>query len=292
MIPVDRNSLCPCGSLKKFKKCCLGKQPKESQKELYEKTYGILLKTEKEINGIRRSCKIAANILKELVLAAKIGVTTNDLDRLSKELSKKNHVKPAALGYGDPPFPKSICTSLNEVICHGIPDDTPLKEGDILNIDYACIDHEGYFGDTSAMVIIGKTSAQKELLVKTTKECLDQSIEILKPGLPLNEIGRAIQLHAEKHGFSVVRDFIGHGVGLEFHEEPQIPHYFLPRLVTPLAAGMTFTIEPMINAGKSGVVIDKKDQWTARTVDSMPSAQWEHTVLITETGYEILTLPD
>jgi len=287
---IQRNDPCWCGSGKKWKKCHYPVMPitdKNIARE-YQKQFGILLKTPEQIEGIRNSCKLAASILEATCKMAKAGVTTNQLNDFADELHRKANAIPAPLGYGHPPFPKSICTSLNEVICHGIPDDQPLVEGDIVNIDVTCI-LDGYYGDCSAMVEIGKVSEEKHLVVKVSKECLRRSIEILKPGVPVNEIGRVIEDYAREHGCSVVNQFVGHGVGLGFHEPPQIPHHYNDIGIL-LVEGMTFTIEPMINAGVREGIMDPVDRWTTRTLDGEPSAQWEHTVLITATGHEILTL--
>jgi len=291
---IGRNDICWCGSGKKWKKCHFPKEnpalAMNAEAERYFKQYRILLKTEEQIAGIRRACIFAATVLEQLCKKAKAGVTTNELNALSDSLHKAAGARPAALGYGDPPFPKGICTSLNEVICHGIPDDTPLKEGDILNIDVASI-LNGYIGDCSAMVIIGKTTKERQLVCDVAQEALMRSIAILKPGLMLNEIGEAISSYAESQGCSVVYQFVGHGVGVHFHEAPQVPHN-RNKVKIPLAAGMTFTIEPMINAGVPEGELDEKSGWIVYTADRKPSAQVEHTVLITETGYEILTLPE
>ena len=254
----------------------------------YKRQYGILLKTPEQIAGIRAACRLTAKILKEVCAAAKEGVTTNELDRLTRSLHADAGAIPAPLGYGTPPYTKAICTSLNDVICHGIPDDTPLIAGDFLNIDISSILH-GYFGDCSAMVAIGVIDAEKQTVMETSYECLMKAIAILKPGVLLHEIGDVIEAHAHSRGCSVVDQFVGHGVGLHFHEAPQIPHH-KNSLSIPLVPGMTFTIEPMINAGRHEAVIDPSDGWTARTIDHHMSAQWEHTLLITESGHEILTL--
>jgi len=219
---------------------------------------------------------------------AKAGITTNQLNDFAQQLHKKAGAIAAPLGYGEPPYPKSICTSLNDVICHGIPDDKPLVEGDIVNIDVTPI-LNGYYGDCSAMVEIGNVSEEKHRVVEVSKECLRRAIEILKPGLLLCDIGKVIEDYALQHGCSVVDQFVGHGVGVDFHEPPQVPHHY-NTLKIPLVEGMTFTIEPMINAGVRDGIIDPVDQWTTRTADGKPSAQWEHTILITKTGHEILTL--
>lgn len=255
--------------------------------KLYKSRYDILLKTKEEINKIREASQLAAYILNELCLAAKEGVTTQQLDDLSQKLHKKHHATPAPLGYGHPPYPKTICTSLNEVVCHGIPNDHPLQNGDILNIDVTT-QLNGFFGDTSRMVCIGNVNEEKKRVVDTSYECLMESIAILRPGLPLNEIGNVIESVARRNHCSVVYQFVGHGHGIYFHEEPQIHHNY-NNIKIPLAEGMTFTIEPMINAGAPEATIDSTDRWTARTVDLRPSAQWEHTVVITQDGHEILT---
>jgi methionyl aminopeptidase len=289
---ISRNDLCWCGSGQKWKKChfpYLESDTPSSIAEQYAKKYGILLKTKEQIQGIRRSCQLAAKILDKTCQMAKIGVTTNALNAYAHELHLEAGAIPAPLGYGVPPFPKSICTSLNDVICHGIPDDIPLKEGDILNIDVTCI-LQGYYGDCSRMVAIGKINPEKQRVIDVSYECLMRSIAILKPGIMIFEIGKIIESYATEHGCSVVNQFVGHGTGLHFHEPPQIPHHF-NQLKIPLVAGMIFTIEPMINAGLRTSSIDTTDHWTARTVDGKPSAQCEHTLLITEDGHEILTSP-
>lgn len=289
---LSRNDPCFCGSGKKWKKCHFPKLPPEKMgsaiADEYYKKYRIILKTLEQIEGIRAACKLTASILKKLVDAAKEGVTTNQLNDLANKLHKDAGAIPAPLNYGSPPFPKSICTSVNEIICHGIPDDTPLKEGDIMNIDVSAY-LNGYYGDCSAMVVIGKTSPERELVVTVAKECLMRAISILRPHVLLHEIGDVIDGFASSKGCSVVYQFVGHGVGISFHEAPQILHS-KNDLKIPLAPGMTFTIEPMINAGKPEAIIDPSNGWIARTIDGKASAQWEHTVLITETGHEILTL--
>lgn len=287
---ISRNDLCWCGSGKKWKKCHYPQKPRiiEDLRADYLKKYGIILKTDEEIEGIRRSCKLAAEILKKTAARVKAGVTTEELDSYAHKLHTEAGAIPAPLGYGSPPFPKSICTSLNDEICHGIPGPITLKVGDFLNIDVSCI-LEGYFGDCSMMVAIGKLDKEKENVMEVSRQCLYKAIEILKPGVMLYEIGDVIEGWATSHGCSVVDQFVGHGVGIEFHEPPQVPHH-RNEMKIPLAAGMTFTIEPMINAGVREGYIDSQNQWTAYTKDGKPSAQWEHTLLITPNGHEILTL--
>lgn len=290
---IGRNDPCWCGSGKKWKKChypTKGEETADDQeavKKEYYKKHNILIKTDEQIEGIRQSCKLAANILDEVCAAAKEGVTTLELDQLAEKLHREAGAVPAPLNYGTPPFPKNICTSLNEVICHGIPDDTPLKEGDILNIDVTCILNR-YFGDCSRMVSIGNISEEKQKVIDVSYESLMKSISILKPGIYISQIGEVIESVAHPRGCSVVNQFVGHGVGVSFHEGPQVPHC-RNAVHIPLVPGMTFTIEPMINAGAREAVIDPSDQWTARTVDGKPSAQWEHTLLVTDDGCEILT---
>ncbi|AQT77112.1 methionyl aminopeptidase [Chlamydia gallinacea] len=289
---MKRNDPCWCGSQYKWKHCHYPQRSSQAswiqQKNYYASQYNIILKTPEQIDKIRTACQVTAQILYELCQSAKEGVTTEELDQLSRKLHKEYQAIPAPLNYGSPPFTKTICTSLNEVICHGIPNDIPLKNGDIMNIDVSCI-VDGYYGDCSKMVMIGEVSEVKRRVCQASLECLDAAIAILKPNLPLYKIGEVIEDCADRYGFSVVDQFVGHGIGIEFHENPHVPHY-RNRCNIPLVPGMIFTIEPMINVGKKEGVIDPNNHWEARTCDNKPSAQWEHTVLITETGYEILTL--
>jgi len=286
---ISRNDPCWCGSGKKWKKCHYPQKEntKMTLAQSYLKQWDIVLKNPDQITGIRKACELAAFILDQTCKMAKAGVTTNELDAYAQKLHTEAGAIPAPLGYGSPPYPKSICTSLNDEICHGIPNDIPLKEGDFLNIDVSCI-LDGYFGDCSAMVTIGKIDEEKQHVMDVSRECLHRSIAILKPGILLCKIGETISNYAENQGCSVVDQFVGHGVGLAFHEAPQVPHHRNDMKI-PLAPGMTFTIEPMINAGVHQAVIDKDNHWTAYTKDGKPSAQWEHTILITDSGHEILT---
>ncbi|MEC8306627.1 MAG: methionyl aminopeptidase [Chlamydiota bacterium] len=288
---MERNAPCWCGSGKKWKRCHAPERAPLGGQEVadqYRHRYGILIKSEEEIAGIRLACHHAAAILDRLCHEAVEGVTTEHLNKLALTLHEERGCRPAPLGYGDPPFPGAICTSLNEVICHGIPDGRPLQAGDILNIDVTAIKGP-YYGDCSAMVMVGAVSAEKARVVETSHEALHRAIARIRIGDPLSLIGETISGVAEAAGCSVVYQFVGHGTGLSFHEPPQISHH-RNRDATPLAPGMTFTIEPMINAGGAEAVIDPHDQWTARTADGLPSAQWEHTLLMTEVGCEILTL--
>jgi methionyl aminopeptidase len=285
---IERNDPCWCGSGQKWKKCHHPALPtRESIAKRYLKEYGIPIKTPEQIDKIRQACKLTAQILDTLCRHAKEGVTTLELDELSRKLHKEAGATPAPLGYGQPPFPKTICTSKNDVICHGIPDEKPLQDGDILNIDVSCI-LDGHFGDSSRMVMIGKVSEEKKRVVEVSLGSLKRAIAVVKPGAQIWEIGQAIEDFAATRHCSVVNQFVGHGTGLAFHEPPEIPHHYNDIRI-PMAPGMTFTIEPMINAGVREGIIDPKDHWTVRTKDGKPSAQWEHTILITEQGHEILT---
>jgi len=290
---IGRNDPCWCGSGKKWKKChypnqsAAKKQKTSNLKEEYLKKHQIIIKDDKQIDGIRKSCHLATQILNETCKITKEGVTTLELNDFAHKLHEEAGAIPAPFHYGNPPFPKSICTSINEVICHGIPGKYALKQGDIINIDVTCI-LNGFYGDCSRMITIGEVDPESQLVVDVSYESLMRSIAILKPGVFISEIGNTIESYATSLGCSVVNQFVGHGVGVKFHEGPQIPHC-RNSIHIPLQPGMTFTIEPMINGGVREAVIDPKDQWTARTKDGRPSGQWEHTLLITDDGYEILT---
>jgi methionyl aminopeptidase len=288
---VSKKDICWCGSGKKWKHCHYPQLPSSIQNDLtklYWDKYNIYIKNEKQIEKITAASHVAAKILEILCEKAKEGVTTQDLDNYAMDLHKKFGAIPAPLGYGTPPFPKSICTSLNEEICHGIPNNIPLKEGDLLNIDVTSI-VDGYYGDTSRMVAIGKIDEEKQKVKDVSYTCLIKAIEICKPNVWISKIGDVIEDYAAKHGCSVVDQFVGHGVGIEFHEMPNVPHHY-NKLHIPMVPGMIFTIEPMINAGVRDSIIDAKNHWTARTKDGKPSSQWEHTILITQNGHKILTV--
>ena len=244
-----------------------------------------IIKNECQIAGIRQASQLTKQILDQLSSVIKAGITTDDINTSVHEYTIANGAIPAPLNYRG--FPKSICTSLNEVICHGIPDGTILKNGDILNVDVTCI-LNGYYGDSCRMYEIGQVSSKAKKLVEVTKECLDLGIQAVMPYKPLNHIGRAIEGHAHCHRYGVVQMFGGHGIGLDFHEDPFVYHYDTGNPEMIMMPGMTFTIEPMINEGTyQGKVLS--DEWTAVTADGKLSAQWEHTVLVTEDGVEILT---
>ena len=249
----------------------------------------IIIKNAKQIEGIRKSSKLAAATLVYLSKFVKPGISTEELNTLGHKYIIEHKAIPAPLNYGG--FPKSICTSINNVVCHGIPSPKEiLKEGDIINLDITTI-LNGYYGDTSATYPVGKISPLATDLIKTTKTALDMSIRSLKAGKSLNNcVGKIIQPYAESKGYSVVRELGGHGVGIKFHEDPFVFHFDTKKDKVILKAGMIFTIEPMINSSSNlQVFIDRKDNWTVRTVDGSLSAQFEHTILITNNGYEILT---
>ncbi len=247
----------------------------------------INIKTEDEINKMRIAGKLAADVLEMIVPHVTPGVTTNELDQLCHDyIVDVQQAIPAPLNYRG--FPKSICTSINQQICHGIPSEKKLKNGDIVNIDITVIKDE-YHGDTSKMFCVGNVSPHAKRLVDITREALFLGIEQVKPGTTLGDIGHVIQKHAESNRYSIVREFCGHGIGKKFHEDPHVMHYGKPGEGAVLEQGMTFTIEPMLNIGKRHMKI-LKDGWTAVTKDRSLSAQWEHTILVTENGYEILTL--
>ena len=247
----------------------------------------ILIKTAEQIDGIRKSSKLAGNALLMIESYIREGVSTEYLDRIISEYILDHGAVSATLGYNG--YPKSSCISLNEVVCHGIPNPAVvLKEGDILNIDITTI-LNGYYGDTSKMFKVGRVSDVAEKLIKVARHCLDLGIQQVKPGNYFGNIGFVIGRYAKSQQFSVVYEYCGHGVGLNFHEEPQVDHIARRNSGAVMLPGMTFTIEPMINEGKASTRIDKHDGWTARTSDGKLSAQFEHTVLVSETGAEVLS---
>jgi methionyl aminopeptidase len=251
--------------------------------------------SELDLKGMRHAGKLASEVLDFITPYIQVGVTTEKIDRLCHEYMRDvQHTIPAPLNYqppGYPPFPKSICTSVNDVICHGIPGERILKSGDIVNLDITVITPDGYYGDTSRMFLVGEASILATRLCQVTFECMWLGIAQVRPGAHLGDIGFAIQTHAEKAGYSIVREYCGHGIGKVFHTDPQILHYGRPGAGISLVEGMTFTIEPMINAGKREIRT-MPDLWTVKTKDRSLSAQWEHTVLVTATGVEVLTVSD
>jgi len=245
----------------------------------------VIIKTEQQIAGIRRSAQLTRDVLDMLEARIAPGIATDDIDRWVHHFTLERGGTPATLNYRG--YPKSVCTSINEQVCHGIPDGRVLCEGDILNVDVTSI-LDGYYGDASRMFLIGEVSPKARQLVQVTRECLELGVAQVKPGNTLGDIGHAIQRHAERHGYSVVRAFVGHGIGVQFHEAPDVYHYGVPGTGMVLEPNMVFTIEPMINAGGYQVrVLD--NGWTAVTQDGSLSAQWEHTVRVTEDGVEVLT---
>lgn len=247
----------------------------------------IIIKTPEQIEGIRKSSKLAGQTLEYIAQFVKEGVSTEFLNAKIDEYVREHGAIPATLGYGG--YPKSCCISLNEVVCHGIPsENTVLKNGDILNIDVTTI-LNGYYGDTSKMFTVGEVSPVALDLIEVTRHGLQLGIQQVKPGNVFGNIGHAISKYVKAQGYSVVYEYCGHGVGIDFHEEPQIDHTSRRNTGSVMQAGMIFTIEPMINEGRPGTIVDKNDKWTARTVDNKLSAQFEHTILVTSTGYEVLT---
>ncbi len=246
----------------------------------------INIKTPEELDKMRVAGQLAADVLHMIKPFVVPGVTTNELNEIChRYITEEQDAIPAPLNYHG--FPKSICTSVNHTVCHGIPSDKRLKNGDIVNIDITVI-KDGYHGDTSKMFFVGEPSILAKRLTQVSYESMRIGIEMVRPGIRLGDIGHAIQKHAEKHNFSIVREYCGHGIGKEFHEEPQILHYGTPNTGITLEPGMVFTIEPMVNAGKRHVKL-LADKWTVLTKDRSLSAQWEHTLAVTESGFEVLT---
>lgn len=248
----------------------------------------VSIKTPEDIEKMRVAGRLAAEVLEMIEPFVKVGISTGELDRICHDyIVNVQNAIPAPLNYNG--FPKSICTSLNHVVCHGIPSDSKiLKSGDILNIDITVI-KDGFHGDTSKMFVLGEVAPHAKRLIKVTQECLYKAIEIVKPGIRLGDIGHVIQTHAEANNYSVVREYCGHGIGRIFHEDPQVLHYGKPATGILVVEGMTFTIEPMINLGERHTKLSKTDGWTVTTRDRRLSAQWEHTLAVTANGCEVLT---
>ena len=286
-VKIRRNDPCPCGSGLKYKKCCIGETNLEGRgvRELYFKRYRIRLKGKKDIEGIRRAGRLVIDTLDLVEGEIRPGMPTDEINTLVHEFTAKNGAVPAPLNYRG--FPKSVCVSVNEVICHGIPGDRVLKDGDIVNVDVTPI-LEGYYADASKTFFVGTPGPDALKIVNVARESLKKGMSVVRPGNTVGDIGWAIQKYAEGQGCSVVREFVGHGVGFEFHEPPQVPHYGEKEEGIPLVPGMVFTIEPMINLGNKDLEI-LKDNWTAVTKDGSLSAQFEQTVLVTEDGFESLT---
>lgn len=285
---LGRNDACWCGSNKKYKVCHMASDEKI---EAFARQGHIvpprfILKNREQIEGIRESGKINTAVLDYVAEHIREGMTTEEIDRLVHDKTAELGGIPAPLGYEG--FPKSVCTSINEQVCHGIPsEDIVLKDGDIINVDVSTIYH-GYFSDSSRMFCIGNVSDEKKKLVDVTKECVELGLAQVKPWGFMGDMGQAVHDHAVKNGYSVVREIGGHGVGLEFHEEPFVSYVTKKGTEMLLVPGMVFTIEPMVNMGTDEVYTDGGDNWSVYTADGRPSARWEIQVLVTETGYEVL----
>ncbi|MBF0120236.1 MAG: type I methionyl aminopeptidase [Desulfobacterales bacterium] len=286
-LKTGRNDPCFCGSGLKYKKCCLGKAniKPQSIKDLYFRKHQIRLKEPRDIEGIKKAGKIGLDLLNLIEEKLGPGMYTEEINKLSHEFLAKNGAKSASLHYKG--FPKSVCVSVNEVICHGIPGKRIIKDGDIINVDITPI-LNGYYADVNKTFFIGTPGENAKKIVKVSKESMKAGIAMVRPNNTIGDIGWAIQTYAEGQGCSVVSDFVGHGVGFMFHEPPQVPHFGKKGEGVILVPGMVFTIEPMINLGKKDVrILD--DKWTAVTADGSLSAQFEQTILVTEYGFESLT---
>ena len=285
---LGRNEPCWCGSGKKYKKC----HEEFDEKISFAKSQGhevpdkSIIKTPQQIEAIKESCKINIAVLDYVAENIHAGMTTQEIDDLVASKTAELGGIPAPLNYEG--YPKSVCTSINEVVCHGIPSDkVVLKDGDIVNVDCSTI-YKGYFSDSSRMFCIGDVSPEKKKLVDVVKECVEIGLEKVQPWSYLGDMGQAVHEHAVKNGYTVVREIGGHGVGLEFHEDPWVSYVSKAGEEMLLVPGMIFTIEPMVNMGGDKIVVDKEDGWTVTTADKQPSAQWEIMVLVTENGHEVL----
>ena len=288
---IGRNDPCPCGSGLKFKRCCLKKNAKtksSSVQQKYFKKYGIRLKNETDIKGIRNAGALVVDTLCLVKDIIKPGITTDDINIVVHEYTVKHGGVPAPLNYRG--FPKSVCVSVNEVICHGIPGDRVIYDGDIVNVDITTI-LDGYFADANMTFFAGIPNADAQKIVGVTRESLKRGMAAVKPGNTTGDIGHAIQSFVEGNGCSVVREYVGHGIGFEFHESPHILHYGKKGSGIPLVEGMVFTIEPMINLGERDIHT-MEDGWTVVTADGSLSAQFEQTICVTKDGYESLTPVD
>lgn len=285
---LERNGACWCGSQKKYKYCHMQMDEKISkfQRDGFIVPTRKIIKNEEQIQGIRESGKINIAILDYIGEKICEGMSTEEIDRMVMEKTKQFGGIPAPLGFEG--FPKSVCTSIDEVVCHGIPnEDTLLKDGDIINVDVSTI-YQGYFSDSSRMFCIGNVSEEKRKLVDVTKECVEVGLAQVKPWGFLGDMGQAVHEHAKANGYSVVNEIGGHGVGLEFHEDPWISYTTKKGTDMLMVPGMIFTIEPMVNMGSDAIEVNEADGWTVTTKDGLPSAQWEYMVLVTEQGHEVL----
>lgn len=289
MRKLGRNDLCWCGSGRKYKACHMAMDEKIESYALQGHIVPShdILKTPEQIQGIRESSKLNIAILDEIEKQIHIGMSTEEIDRIVCDMTKEMGGIAAPLHYEG--FPKSVCTSINEVVCHGIPsEERLLQDGDIVNVDVSTI-YQGYFSDSSRMFMLGNVPEETQKLVRVARECIDVGLEQVKPWNFLGDMAEAVNNHAKKNGYSIVREIGGHGVGLEFHEEPFVSYVTSKGTEMLMVPGMVFTIEPMVNMGKADIYIDDEDGWTVYTDDGKPSAQWEVTLVVTEDGYEILT---
>lgn len=286
---LDRNAICWCGSGRKYKSCHMSFDEKiiSFEKKGFIVPARKLLKTPADIQGIKDSAKINVKILDEVGKVIKAGMSTQEIDDLVNEITRDMGGIPADLGYEG--FPKSVCTSINNEVCHGIPSkDIILKDGDIINVDCSTI-LKGYFSDSSRMYCIGEVSESRKKLVRVTKECVEIGLAAVKPWTLMGDMGHAVHEHALKHGYSIVREIGGHGCGNAFHEDPYVSYVSPAGTGMLMVPGMVFTIEPMVNEGTDKFTVDKKNGWTVYTKDGKDSAQWEIEVLVTETGAEVLS---
>ena len=288
MKALRKDDPCWCNSGKKYCDCHMEFDRKldNFKRKFHKVPPRSIIKNEEQLAGMRESSKINIAVLDYVAENIHAGMTTQDIDDLVYQKTTEMGGIPAPLNYEG--FPKSVCTSINEVVCHGIPDEEiVLKEGDIVNVDVSTI-YQGYFSDSSRMFCIGQVSPEKEKLVRVTKECIELGLEQVKPWTPIGNMGSAVHKHAVENGYTVVREIGGHGVGLEFHEDPWVSYTSKEDTGVLMVPGMIFTIEPMVNMGSDEIYTDEIDDWTVRTEDGLPSAQWEIMVLVTETGHEVL----
>lgn len=289
MMKIGRNDPCWCGSGKKYKTCHMALDEKIHHYELegHIVPHRDILKTKEQIEGIKESSKINIAVLDAVEEMIAPGISTEEIDRLVHDMTVRMGGIPAPLNFEG--YPKSVCTSINEVVCHGIPSkDRILKEGDIVNVDVSTL-YKGYFSDSSRMFCIGEVSEEKKKLVQVTKECVEKGLEMVKPWNFLGDMAQVINDHAKANGYSIVVEIGGHGIGLEFHEEPFVSYVTKAGTEMLMVPGMVFTIEPMVNMGTSEIYVDDEDGWTVYTEDGKPSAQWEITVAVTKEGHEVLT---
>ena len=288
MKKLGRNDACWCGSQKKYKHCheAFDEKLEEAARAGHFIPSHDMIKTPEQLEGIRESCKINIAVLDYVAEHIHAGVTTEEIDKWVYDETTKRGGIPAPLGYQG--FPKSVCTSIDDQVCHGIPsEDVVLKDGDIINVDVSTI-YKGYYSDSSRMFCIGEVSPEKKKLVDVVKECVELGLEQVKPWGFLGDMAHAVNEHAVKNGYSVVREIGGHGVGLEFHEDPFVSYVTRRGTEMLMAPGMIFTIEPMVNMGGDEIFVDDGNGWTIYTEDGKPSAQWEIMVLVTEDGHEVL----